>query len=151
MSENASTLYWHWAINPVHRQVALSSFLHAAAVAGFSIGYDVSDSGAEEFAEVAVAMGVFLTPVVNLDEHQEGAVFPQAWVGTHGDKAVLNCEKLLRQPRPPCLVLCLPRTPGQLPIELPLSHQFFVTGTTFNTADCLRVYEALDAGVGRVH
>ena len=151
MSENESTLYWHWAINPVHRQVAVSSFLHAAAIAGFSIGYDVSDPGAKEFAEAAVVMGVFLTPIANLDEPQEGTTFPQAWVGTHGEQAVLNCEKLLRQPYPPCLVLCLPRTPGQLPIELPTAHHFFITGTTFAAADCLKVYDALDAGLGRVY
>lgn len=126
-----SLLLWHYAVNTVHRKVAVASFLGAAQTAHVPVYYAQDDPAAALVTAVADSLGIPLHPLI-LEELSESTVFPpaSAWIGIHREKESPQCTLFRRLPRPPQFILCLGEFPQDKPpaATLPPHHEPFKTG-----------------------
>ena len=125
---------WHCAVDDVHRQVAVASFLQAAQAAQTSVYYHDTDPTAPLI--IAVAQGLQMPlHAVTRDPLIQPLTFPNAsvWIGSHGGNEPPRCTALRTLAEPPKVILCLDDFSPHTPPDEPPGHQFFVTGTPLST------------------
>ncbi len=123
---------WHCAVDDVHRQVAVASFLRAAQAAQSAVYYHDTDPTAPLVLAVAQGLQMPLHAVTR-DPLSGVLTFPHAsvWIGSHEGNEPPWCTELRTLVEPPQVILCLDDFSPHTPPDAPPGHQFFVTGTLF--------------------
>jgi hypothetical protein len=114
-------VWWHGAVNPVHRQVALASFLQLVLDSHWQIFYAAHDYVAPVIVELAPLVGVTCGHWHPGSIPQNSA--PWVWIQSH------EYGHQYDFPAPPQAVLCLGTVSiGVQRTHIPAQHQPYVTG-----------------------
>lgn len=122
-------IFWHHALSPIHRKVAIASFLQAVRHRGAVLYYPPGDEAIASIREAATAVGLPACVIIDwsyLATHARAETW--VWIGSHGAPDDIACRALARGQPPPMAILCLnPDAEGFQRPELPPGHQPFVT------------------------
>lgn len=135
-------VFWHYAVNLLHRQVALASFLRKASDAHYEIYYAARDPAGATIVAVCVTLGIVATA-------WEGGLHPTTkrpwvWIQSHAPTTghPLPCSETLEA------VLCLDRSSPdeEAAPRLPLHHEPFLTGMGWSSASVAPPRDRADSG-----
>lgn len=135
-SQRPPRVMWHCAVNSVHRQVAVASFLRAAQAAQRAVYYRDTDPMAPLFIGVAHGLETSLH-VMTHEQLSRTPAFPATavWIGSHEGSDLPWCTQLRALVKPPQVILCLEYFSPHRTLGAPLGHQLFVTGTPLRATE----------------